>query len=719
MLVLSVALFAATRRGKHRHATLALLTLGIASISISDSAFLYLTQTDAYGGSEWLDTGWVAGFLLIALAASKPAPARERPVTRGRTIALLAFPFTPVAASAVVAAHTAATGGHIDMIGVYIAVVVIIVLVMHQMWVAVENHTITESLAVRVEERTTELATTLRYFRQVVEKSTDVVMVVDADLTVRDVAASIEHVFGIQPGSVRGRPLGHVFPDDESTELHAAIARAMTAPEGTAIAVWTLVDRNGRRKHAQTAITNLLGDPSVAGIVLNTRDITDQRDLEEALRHQAFHDSLPKLPNRALFIDRAEHALVRSRRTGSTTAALLIDLDDFKTVNDSLGHNVGDELLAIVGERLRRHLRPGDTIARLGGDEFVVLLEDITDPHEADATAARLLQSIRNPMHLGGREINCAASIGVAVSDGGTTSVEQLLRNADTAMYVSKREGRGRSTTFVGEMHERARERLELQAELGRAISGGELVLQYQPSIDLDTQHLDGFEALVRWNHPVRGMLGPGAFIPLAEESGLIVPLGRWVLVEACGTAARWVRDNAVDPAFALAVNVSARQLEYGGLVDDVRNALLAAGLAPNRLVLEITESVLVDDSRTVVEQLQELKGLGVRIAIDDFGTGYASLAYLRQLPIDILKIDKTFVDEAANGPEGSRFLRAILNLGTTLQLRTIAEGIEDPDQLDTLRESGCEIGQGFLFSRPLDERAAADFLRSSASARH
>ncbi|HEU4656169.1 MAG TPA: EAL domain-containing protein [Capillimicrobium sp.] len=420
-----------------------------------------------------------------------------------------------------------------------------------------------------------------------------------------------------------------------------------------------------------------------------------------AMVHQALHDALTGLPNRALFLDRLSHALSRRGGTGEVSV-LFCDLDRFKTVNDSLGHEAGDQLLVAVAERIGGCLRSGDTAARLGGDEFAILLEDVSDAGEAVAVAERLTESLRVPFTLAGREVFVSCSIGIA---SGHAAGEELLRNADVAMYRAKAEGAARFAVFEPSMRAEVLERLELEADLRRAEQRGELEVHYQPLIELDGGALAGFEALVRWRHPERGLVPPLAFIPLAEESELINALGRWVLEEACRRAAAWDREFPVAPGRrqrAITVNLSGRQLEQPDLVDQVGAALDASGLAPERLVLEITETVLMHDTEATIARLAALKAIGVRLAVDDFGTGYSSLRYLGRFPIDLLKMAKPFVDNVDSGVQGAALARTIVDLGTSLGLEIVAEGIELGTQFAHLRRLGCHLGQGYLFARPL-----------------
>jgi diguanylate cyclase (GGDEF)-like protein len=429
--------------------------------------------------------------------------------------------------------------------------------------------------------------------------------------------------------------------------------------------------------------------------------------LEDQLVHQALHDPLTGLANRALFGDRLEHALTRPMRPGATVAVLLIDLDDFKDLNDTLGHDAGDDLLTIIAARLQGHTRPGDTIARLGGDEFGLLLED-TNAAQAVRMAEVLLQALAWPVALRGRDLVPTASIGIAIAAG--EDAETLLRNADTAMYAAKRQGKGRSTLFEPAMHTTVLKRVDLAADLSRAVQESQLHLCYQPEVHLRSGRIVGLEALLRWHHPTRGAVSPGEFIPIAEDSGLIVPIGRWVLQEACHQAKSWQQQWPTTPPLAIAVNLSARQLQHPAILDEVRAALAAADLDPHSLVLEITETAVMEQLHAAVAILTRLRKLGVRLALDDFGTGYSSLSYLQRLPVDILKIDRSFIGGVTGSAEQSALARAIVNLGHTLGLQTVAEGIETAEQLATLRELGCQLGQGYHLARPLGP-AAVDVL--------
>jgi diguanylate cyclase (GGDEF)-like protein/PAS domain S-box-containing protein len=485
-----------------------------------------------------------------------------------------------------------------------------------------------------------------------------------------------------------------LHPPDEAGRVPEAIARR---PADLHRGTWRHRLKDGTVIDVAIASHRMpfTGRPAV--LVL-ARDVTAERALETRLRHQALHDPLTGLANRELFQDRVDHALERSGRRGATHAVLFLDLDTFKAVNDTLGHVTGDRLLVEFAERLSENLRAGDTAARLGGDEFAVLLEDISEG-EATGVATRFLEVFRRPVRVEGREVVLTASVGIAVTEPERTA-EELLRNADLAMYEAKRRGRNRWTVFSTDLHAAARQRFEVEADLRAALERDELSLQYQPVVTLPEGRIIGIEALVRWRHPERGPLSPAEFIPVAEDSGLIHPLGRWVLHTACREFSRW---TARYPAARhLSVNVSTRQLD-DGFVTEVDAALAAADLEPGRLVLEITESLFIGDVAATVARLQRLKRLGVRLAMDDFGTGYSSLSYLGDLPLDILKIDKSFVDVVSEGPEKSAVARAVIRLARTFGLLVVAEGVEEAEQVESLVALGCTLAQGYWFSRPLD----------------
>jgi diguanylate cyclase (GGDEF)-like protein/PAS domain S-box-containing protein len=455
-------------------------------------------------------------------------------------------------------------------------------------------------------------------------------------------------------------------------------------------------------------------DGEVVGRVWSFRDMTDERRLQAELAHQAFHDPLTGLANQALFRDRVAVATARLARHGGQLAVVFIDLDDFKTVNDSLGHSAGDTLLVHVSERITSCLRAGDTAARLGGDEFAVLIDELSSPEEAVGVVERILAVLREPVPLSATWVSTAASIGIAY---GTSSVQvdDLLRNADLAMYTAKAAGKNTHRTFAAEMHEAALERLDLETHLRGAADRGELVVHYQPILELDTGRIVSMEALVRWAHPERGLLAPGSFIPFAEEGGLIEEIGAHVLVAACERARHWVQLVGERAAPGVSVNLSPRQLGDRQLPDRVDVLLHRSGIDPSQLVLEITEGALMKDPAAATESLRRLSRLGVRLAVDDFGTGYSSLAYLRQFPLDLLKIDGSFVDDAMGS--GWSLAQAIVQIAHALGLEPIAEGVETAAQAEALAGFGCNLAQGFHLGRPVDAATADALVLESVTA--
>ena len=556
------------------------------------------------------------------------------------------------------------------------------------------------------------------HFRSLVHSASDLITVVDADGRIRYQSPSAQKLLGFDPDALLGTDYVALVDPEDRSHLESIFADLVVAAEGSATAEYRVEHADGSSRYVESIVSNLLRDPAVEGLVLNTRDVTDRKTLEDELAHQAFHDSLTGLSNRAVFRDRVDHALARSSRHVQPIAVLLLDLDGFKTVNDSLGHDVGDELLIAVGGRLQGCARASDTVARLGGDEFVILLEDDVDEASSTVVADRLLSTFAAPFQVGGREVFISASVGVAVNDIGSVDADALIRNADTAMYAAKTGGRARYEVFRPLMHERAMARFEVQADLRRALERDEFILFYQPIIDMVSGAVQGTEALIRWVHPTRGLIFPDDFIPAAEETGLIVPMGVWVLAEACRQTVEWRTEFPEAASLYVSVNLSTRQLFEPDLVDKVRDVLERSGLDPSALVLEITEGSLLQGVTETITKLRGLKALGVRLAIDDFGTGSSSLGHLRQFPIDVLKIDKSFVDDVATtGSEGPALVRAIIDLARTLQLETVAEGIEEPAQLAELRSAGCRSAQGYLFAKPLQADAVMPFLQHGTSA--
>jgi diguanylate cyclase (GGDEF)-like protein/PAS domain S-box-containing protein len=516
---------------------------------------------------------------------------------------------------------------------------------------------------------------------------------------------------------------------DQLCDPSAFVAKVQELYADSAAQSHDLLEFKDGRVFERDSLPQRIGG-EVVGRVWSFRDVTEHRRLQSELIHQAFHDPLTGLANQALFRDRVDHATTRLARNGGELAVLFIDLDDFKTVNDSLGHSAGDDLLRIVSDRLTSCVRHGDTAARLGGDEFAVLIDDLEDRDIAIAIADRVVVALREPVLLGSKHVSATASIGISFGSEGAR-VDDMLRNADLAMYTAKGSGKNCVRVFAREMHLAAVERLDLEVHLRGAADRGELVMHYQPIYELRTGAIAGFEALVRWQHPERGLLGPMSFIPFAEAGGLIDEIGNHVLLTACEEASGWSCASGRGPAPAISVNVSPRQLLDADLPARIEQLLDRCGLDPQRLILEITEGALIKDPDAAAAKLQSLSRLGVRLAVDDFGTGYSSLAYLQQFPIDMLKIDRSFVnDMLVNQPSvqdsdandrsrpASSLAAAIISISHTLGLVPIAEGVENQSQADALSELGCDLAQGFHLGRPGDAAAARALIASNARAR-
>jgi diguanylate cyclase (GGDEF)-like protein len=493
---------------------------------------------------------------------------------------------------------------------------------------------------------------------------------------------------------------------------------AMSVPlvhRGTLLGVLNVNARPGRTfDEYDLRALGLFGEHAASSIA-NARLHEAERANAIALAHRAYHDPLTDLGNRELFADVVGSALAADRLR--PVGVVLLDLDDFKKVNDTIGHATGDRLLCLVAERLTANLDVGDVAARLGGDEFAVLLGDVRSADAAHRTAERLLAALTGPIELDGRSITVRASVGVAVGRAGDVTVEELLRNADVAMYTAKGQGKGGTRLFEPAMHTALLERLELEAQLEVAVERAQLDLKYQPIVSLRTGRVTGFEALVRWNHPERGELPPDAFIPIAEETGGVVGIDRWVLLKACCQGRAWQRAYPAEEPLIVGVNLSTRQLEEVNVVELVELALEVSGLPPEHLVIEITESFLIPNETLGVATLEALRALGVRLAIDDFGTGYSSLSYLRHLPIDVLKIDRSFIEGLGRSEEDTALVQAILRLARSLGLETIAEGVERPDQRAALADLECTLAQGWHFSRPLTSAEMEDLLRTRTAA--
>jgi diguanylate cyclase (GGDEF)-like protein/PAS domain S-box-containing protein len=707
------------RRGPSFH----LMSLSIVGLLVTDFVYGLMLLHGTYDHQLWLDAGWIAFYILWGAAALHPSMTTleqgrrsTSALTRTR-LALLAC--ASVIAPALELSHDIRQGD-LDMTVVTVAALVLFGLVVVRMAGLMRSQersqererALSEEIARRQGEA--RLASLVRH-------SSDLITVLGPDATVSYQSPAIERVLGWSPEEIVGRGIQDIVDPSEAGRLLAVIADGAGAPSGGSQAhECTLFHKDGTTRQFEVLLTNLLDDEHVRGIVLNSRDVSERKAFERQLAHQAFHDPVTGLPNRALFVERVRHALARGRREGRGLGVVFIDLDDFKIINDSLGHSAGDEALTEVAQRLALAIRSSDTAARFGGDEFAVLLEDIEGVQEAADAAERIIEAIGAPLSAGHKELVLRCSVGLAIAaEGGTADADELIRDADAAMYIAKRDGKGGYRLFEPEMHRGVLARLELRTDLQRAIVSDQLELYYQPVVRLEDGSISGLEALLRWNHPERGLVAPDEFIPLAEETGLIVPIGRWVLREGCREGRRLLAELPGDRSLSLAINLSLKQLQHSDVVADVREALEESGLPPASLTLEITESVLMADTDLAVQRLAELKELGVKLALDDFGTGYSSLSYLSKFPVDVLKMDRSFLRDGAS-PQQTDLATAVVALGSTLSLEVVAEGIELPEQWSTLRDLGCEKGQGFYFARPMKAEAARAFLaagRESAPA--
>ena len=554
-------------------------------------------------------------------------------------------------------------------------------------------------------------------FAALVGNASDVVVILDPGGTIRYESPAAERIWEYPREALRGRNVFDLVHPDDLSHARNLLVQALESPRLNLAAELRLLHADGSWRTFEATVINLLRNPAVSGIVATFRDITERKAFEAQLAHQAFHDALTGLPNRALLMDRLEHAMARAARRRTMMAVLFLDLDNFKVVNDSLGHEAGDRLLVAVAERLDMCVRHEDTVARLGGDEFAVLLEDVKGIDDVRSFVERIQERLHARFTLGGRDVFITVSVGMALSDGGHERPDNLLREADAAMYQAKSNGRGCHEAFAPHMNTRAIDRVALETDLRWAAERGEFRAYYQPIVDLTTGQVRRVEALIRWQHPGRGLILPGEFIPVAEGAGVIVPIGRWILREACRQVRQWqARYPALQP-LGLSVNLSARQFRHLTLAEDVASIVHDAGLNPADLDLEITESAMMQDVQVTVDTLRKLKEIGVSLSIDDFGTGYSSLAYLKRFSITNLKIDRSFVDGLGQDPEDTAIVRTIVMLAKTLNLGLTAEGIETIRQLAALRALGCNCGQGRYFAGPLPGDEMDALLSVSAGA--
>ncbi|MCZ2838384.1 putative bifunctional diguanylate cyclase/phosphodiesterase [Modestobacter sp. VKM Ac-2985] len=686
-----------------------LLGLGSTAWLASDLAWLLLAAPDTVSG--WLDAGWLVGAIALATLpwadrSALPAGPTVTTATAGTGRWRMTLAFLPLLVPGGFELRAWLAGADIDPLPGLLATATLTVLIIVR-----AQRLLTDQDRARAEVRS--LA---RRYEALAVTSSDAVAVVDRDGRLTSDSRSLAALLG-RPGCT-GRSLPQLLSGIgvDPTDVLGALDRARLTPGEPVELELRGTHPTGGTVWLGGRAVDLRHDPDVGGIAVSVYDITPRKLAEQELAHQAFHDGLTGLANRSLFLDHTEQALRRAGRTGSPPIVLCLDLDGFKDVNDSLGHLAGDDLLRTVAERLQGVVRAADTVARLGGDEFAVLIDDTRDGLPVAASLAeRLLQVLGEPVLLHGHRVTVAASIGIVVAEPDATPLS-LFRDADIAMYQAKAAGRAQWVVFDPSMRAAALERIELERELGGALAAGQLRLVYQPVVDLQTEQVVGFEALLRWQHPSLGAIGPDRFVPIAEDSGHILPIGRWVLAEATATAARWQRAHPRLTPLSMAVNVSARQLAGGTLVEHVAEALTSSGITPSSLVLEVTETALVTDPDAVAARLCELRALGTRLALDDFGTGYSSLSYLRQFDVDVLKIDRSFVSLLDGSADDAAIVHGLVQLGHTLRLEVVAEGVETEAQRDRLRAERCDLAQGWLFAKPLEAEEAELLLLAQAA---
>jgi diguanylate cyclase (GGDEF)-like protein/PAS domain S-box-containing protein len=714
VLMLGVAVRMAVGAGR-RSAPYYMAIGAIVAVLATDSIYGWILLHGTYHPGDPLDGGWIAFYLLWGAAALHPSmktvsqtAAPKASLTRTRILAIAA---AALIAPLIEVVNASARGGSDDVVVGCAAIVLFGLVVVRMIGLARESAALTDSV-IRIESEARLSA--------LVQHSTEVILVITPETTVEYASKSVRTTLGYDAADVTGRRLLDYVGEQDRTLLRRALAVLLkSAPDASRAVELRVRHGDGRTVQTECLITNLLDNAAVAGMVVNLRDITERKRFDEQLAYQAFHDPLTKLANRALFHDRVGHALAL-RAPRRPIVVLCLDLDDFKSINDTVGHPAGDRVLQTISLRLRGMRRADGTVARLGGDEFAILLEDVADEAAVSEIAENLLAVISAPLTIDDHELAVQCSIGIAVGrtgvDGDAAAVaDGLLRDADVAMYQAKAARGNAYRHFKPAMHEHIVEQLALRGELKAAVAADELTLAYQPIFDLESGEVSGYEALLRWEHADRGTVPPSTFIPIAEDSGLIIPLGRWVLNRACEDAVAFERCDGSHERF-VAVNVSARQLHRMEIVDEVGAALRSSGLHPDRLVLEITESVMIDDVELAIERLEALRELGVRIAVDDFGTGQSSLSYIRRLPIDILKIDKRFIDNVDADDADGKLTAAIIGLARVLNLDCVGEGVERPAQHDRLKELGCEYAQGFLLARPMSAAALATLLGTSAA---
>ena len=707
IVIAVMALLLVSRTPSSMRLPLLLVVAGLMANLLSDSAFAYLTTAQTYGPIQLIDTGWIAGYLLLALGAIRAAlvpGARSEPSDRPQGGWTLVLVYVPVAIAAVIAVLKNIGGGS-DPLLLWDLLAVVALVIMRQFMVLWDNMTLNQ----RLQAQTTALRDSEGNLRSLVQNTGDVVMLANADGTVRFVSTSIDRFFAYTPTELIEQPITELIHPEDRAAFTVGLQKSLAASAHPIPVNCRFRHKLGSWTHCQVTITNLLHQSSAQGVVFNIRDVTDRKEMEERLAHLASHDPVTGLPNRHSFRNRLDEALEQSV-PGRGVAALALDIDDFKLVNDALGERASDDLLGMIGGRLGKLIPSGDLVARLGADEFAVLMQNVVHEDQPVRLAERIVEHFKAPFKVQEREIILRLSMGIVVQAGREDTAETMMRNADIALNAAKAQGKGRFERYQPQQHAAVNDRMELESDLGRVIQRRQLLLHYQPAVRLKDGVLLGFEALVRWNHPRRGLLSPGDFIALADETGLIGPLQRWVLGQACADGRHWQIQFPDAKALQISVNISRRGLEDADLATDVAHACTAAAFAPARLVLELTQGATLEGKDTLA-RLLELHRSGVKLALDDFGAGSAPLTALRDLPVDIVKLDHSFVARMAASSTDATVARAVIDLGNTLGMMTMADGIERAEQLAALQALGCVAGQGYYLSRPLTAPAVERLL--------
>jgi diguanylate cyclase (GGDEF)-like protein/PAS domain S-box-containing protein len=693
---------------------LRILTLGIFVYVVGDVLFARLIAGGGYENGMLPDVFWVTASWLFALAAQmcrreatatsvcEPVPDEAAQAVHSAAPRLSTVPYAGVAGGYVLLLFVAIESGESSLVALIAGAIMLTICVVTRQILALRENAslLTERARQQGEAR----------FSSLVRHLHDVVAIVDAHSTIKYISPSAQRLLGQAPDGLQSvSVLALLLPSDVPAG-RALLADAIASPRETVVTDLRLLHTDGSHRNCEVLATNLLDDDGVRGIVITCHDVTDRRAVEQELSTLAVQDRLTGLPNRTLLLDRVGRAVARAGRRHGQVAVLFVDLDNFKLVNDSLGLQAGDTLLVQVAERIRECLRGEDTLGRMGGDELAILIEDVGGEAAATAVAERILEALRRPFIVGDQPLFATASIGIALNGPTTDQPTSLLRDADLAMFQAKSRGKACWALFDPELNAAAVERLELETALRGALDRDELYVAYQPIVDLETGEVREVEALLRWQSPELGAIPPVRFIPVAEETGLILQIGTWTLRAACRQVVRWNSERAGDP-LVVAVNVSGRQLQEPSLVKTVAMVLAETGLDASCLKLELTESVVMEDAEATIETLGQFKALGVQLAIDDFGTGYSSLSYLKRFPVDVLKVDRSFVDGLGTSQQDLAIVQGIIALAQSLGLTVTGEGVETAEQAAHLKRLGCDLAQGYHYSRPLPAAHLEDLL--------